>query len=191
VIQRVRSAQSRCFRETRRGRAGACGDHRGSHATTMPSWTVPVSITCHVWCSSSVLSASACIQTSRVLLTTLHLQTAHTTRQATICKPQAPTSKEVTACPVLALPPRTDPRTLAQIQLSRLSSPRDVAYDLVHGIHIFPRHWTVASDSTVNFCSEHLRAALGREHLTKWRTQAKDIIILTAEDMVEGISNSE
>ena len=63
---------------------------------------------------------------------------------------------------------------------------------LLHkSIHNSPRHWTVASGSTVNFCSEHLRAALGRDHLKKWHTQAKDTTIRMVEDTVEGISNSE
>jgi hypothetical protein len=63
---------------------------------------------------------------------------------------------------------------------------------LAISIHNSPRHWTVASASTVDFCSEHLRAALGRDHLLKWHTQAKDTIIrMVEEDTVEGISNSE
>lgn len=154
---------------------------------------------CHMWYSSSVLPVSGCIENNISLVHLLLLQPSNKQRtqrlSASICTPQAPTSTGSNRCPVhclLPLPaPASSPRSHTQLE-ALTTTATSLTTLLAISIHESPRHWTVASGSTVDFCSEHLRAALGRDHLSKWHTQAKDTIIrMVVEDTVEGISNSE
>lgn len=158
----------------------------------MPSWSgAGLHYVCHMWYSPSVLSVSACIETITKVHLLCTLETTHTTPRRLDLHASKRQHTRSNRCPVHCLPaPASSPRSHTQLQRP-LTTATSLTTLLAISIHDPPRHWTVASDSTVNFCSEHLRAALGREHLSKWHTQAKDTTIRMAEDTVEGISNSE
>jgi hypothetical protein len=194
MIQRL-NAQCRCFRDARRGWAGAvvtkreaCHDNAKLERCRSP---LRVSYLAFFFCSfcKRVSKPSAKIHLLPQPSDNAHY--ASTPRSARL-KRATPTGSN--RCPVHCPCPPPRPAR-ARIHSSRaLTTTTAISLTilLAISIHNSPRHWTVASASTVDFCSEHLRAALGRDHLLKWHTQAKDTIIrMVEEDTVEGISNSE